>query len=482
MASENPLTSKKVCVVGAGMAGLAAERELRREGHAVTVMEQRGDIGGQWLYDPRADAGDPLGAAAAPVKVHGSMYASVRLLGPREGMGFADFQFLPRHGGGRDPRRFPGHREVFCYLKDFCDAFGLMDAVRLNTRVVRVAMAAPPPPGGCSDVRWRVTSVRVEPEGGKEAAEAAAEEFDAVVVANGHYSQPRLPTIDGMEQWRRRQLHSHSYRVPEPFRGEVVLLVGCGDSGLDLALDLCGVAKEVHLTAKSVEAAMTPAMSKMLANHAELRLHPRVDRLCEDGRVVFADGGCVVADTIIYCTGYNYSFPFLDTGGVVTVDDNRVGPLFKHAFPPALAPSLSFVGIQRKVLAPWFFQAQCRWIAQVLSGRTALPPPEEMLREVEEYHRAREIAGVPKNRSHDIGGVDPEETYEFVAKHTDLPAMEEWKRELMRSIIRNANEDRETFRDRDDDSDSVREGLRRWLCLSSAAQDQADFVGAQSEP
>jgi cation diffusion facilitator CzcD-associated flavoprotein CzcO len=102
----------KVCVVGAGMSGLAAARELRREGLAVTVMEQRGDVGGQWLYDPRADDGDPLGAAA-PVKVHSSVHASVRLISPRECMGFSDFQFVPRPG--RDARRFPGHREVLRY-------------------------------------------------------------------------------------------------------------------------------------------------------------------------------------------------------------------------------------------------------------------------------------------------------------------------------------------------------------------------------
>ncbi|KAL6880331.1 hypothetical protein ACP4OV_011896 [Aristida adscensionis] len=476
--------SRKVCVVGAGMAGLAAARELRREGHAVAVMEQRGDVGGQWLYDPRADDADPLGAAA-PVAVHSSMYASVRLLSPRECMGFSDFQFVPRRGGGGgdggDARRFPGHREVYCYLKDFFHAFGLADVVRLNTRVVRVAMAPPPSEdggggggGGCSGVRWQVRSVRVEPGSGEEVA-VDEEVFDAVVVANGHYSQPRLPAIDGMEQWRRRQLHSHSYRVPEPFRGEVVVLVGSGDSGMDIALDLCGVAKEVHLTARSVEAAMsTPAMSRMLANHGELRLRPQIDRVCEDGRVVFAGGGCVVADAVIYCTGYTYSFPFLDTGGVVTVDDNRVGQLFKHAFPPALAPSLSFVGIQRKVLVPWFFEAQGRWIARVLSGRATLPPPDEMLRAVDEYHRARELAGVPKSSSHDIGGVNREETYEFVAKYTDLPAMDGWKRELMASILRNMMEDRETFRDRDDDSDNVREGLKRWLCLAGARDQASD--------
>ena len=57
---------------------------------------------------------------------------------------------------------------------------------------------------------------------------------------------------------------------------------------------------------------------------------------------------------------YSYSFPFLDTKGIVVVDDNRVGPLYEHTFPPLLAPSLSFVGIPRKVknrrqiLKDWF--------------------------------------------------------------------------------------------------------------------------------
>ncbi|KAF8731665.1 hypothetical protein HU200_015593 [Digitaria exilis] len=466
------LRSRKVCVIGAGMAALAAARELRCEGHAVTVMEQRGDVGGQWLYDPRTDAGDRLGAAPPPVKVHSSMYASVRLISPRELMGFSDFQFLPtRHGGG-DPRRFPVHGEVYRYLKDFCDTFGLMDFVKLNTRVVRVAMAPPRPPDeekeGGDELRWVVRSVKIrESEDGitddKVIAEEEEEVFDAVVVANGHYSQPRLPSINGMEQWKRRQLHSHSYRVPDPFRGEVVVLVGCGDSGLDIALDLCGVAREVHLTSNSSMASATsttPAMAKMLANHAgHLHLHPRIDRLCHDGHVAFTNGSIVVADTVIYCTGYDYSFPFLDTGGLLTVDDNRVGPLFEHVFPPAMAPSLSFVGVPKKVIVPWFFQAQAR--------------VEEMVRAVEEYHHGRENAGVHKKYSHDIGGVDPSEAYEFVAKYTDLPAMDDWKRELISSVLRNINEDREAFLDRDDDSENVRQGVERWLAMSAAEEEDA---------
>ncbi|KAL6598645.1 hypothetical protein ACP70R_046344 [Stipagrostis hirtigluma subsp. patula] len=567
-----PQPAKKVCVVGAGMAGLAAARELRREGHAVTVMEQRGDVGGQWLYDPRTDDADPLGAAPAPVKVHSSMYASVRLMSPRECMGFSDFQFVPRAGAGRDARRFPGHREVYCYLRDFYDAFGLAGVVRLNTKVVRVAMAPPRQDhggGGYSDVKWAVSSINVGTDGGEPGVNAdllssgelhpfihrsfstprsvlwtnvdgwgeglsakhvqevmtddlasssmsainarilarkgtvdegvelpraekkicqpgvaADEVFDAVVVANGHYSQPRLPTIQGffsrtgstnhsrMKEWTRRQLHSHSYRVPDPFRDEVVVVVGCGESGLDIALELSGVAKEVHLSAnKSLEEAMTPAMSKMLANHADMRLHPLVDRLGDDGTVVFADGSCAVADAVIYCTGYTSSIPFLDTAGLVTVGGNRVGPLYEHTFPPALAPSLSFVGLPMQVFAPWTFEAQARWVARALSGREGAAAGggddaggTGTLPRQGDRRRAGPSRARPRRRRPQCT-----EIFEFVYRHSDLPRMEDWKSELFLFGVRNKMEDQETFRDRGDDddniSDNVREGLRRWRCL-----------------
>lgn len=104
----------------------------------------------------------------------------------------------------------------------------------------------------------------------------------------------------------------------------------------------------------------------------------QIDSVHEDGRVVFKDGNAVIADFILHCTGYSehslsvsiedykkseavmtrifsfsrymYDFPFLETNGVVTVDDNRVGPLYKHVFPPELAPWLSFVGLPWKVV------------------------------------------------------------------------------------------------------------------------------------
>uniref|UniRef100_A0A804Q531 Flavin-containing monooxygenase n=1 Tax=Zea mays TaxID=4577 RepID=A0A804Q531_MAIZE len=185
----------------------------------------------------------------------------------------------------------------------------------------------------------------------------------------------------------------------------------------------------------------------------------QIECLCEDGKVMFADGSCVVADSIIYCTGYDFSFPFLDTGGLVTVDDNRVGPLFEHTFPPALAPSLSFVGVPSQVQTPLFYEVQARWVAQALSGRRLLPPAEEMLRAAEEYHRAREKAGVPRRMSHAIF-FDFDYCDEFGEKHVGLPRPPEWKKELMRAAVARLLQDTETFRDDYRDGDLVLESLR----------------------
>lgn len=55
--------------------------------------------------------------------------------------------------------------------------------------------------------------------------------FDAVVVCNGHYSEPNLPDVPGADTWPGLQMHSHNYRVPEQFAGQVVVIVGASNSG-----------------------------------------------------------------------------------------------------------------------------------------------------------------------------------------------------------------------------------------------------------
>ncbi|XP_044980054.1 flavin-containing monooxygenase FMO GS-OX-like 4 [Hordeum vulgare subsp. vulgare] len=431
------MPSSRVAVIGAGAAGLVAARELRREGHTPVVFERAAGVGGSWRYQDAASA-DPLGAGG----VHGSLYASLRTNLPRECMGFLDFPFVADEGSV-DPRRFPGHQEVLRYLEEFARRFHLLGLIRLETDVVSVRRDT----GGRG--RWRVSSSSPTKLAG-EPEEARSELFDAVVVCNGHFAEPRLAEhIAGMDGWPGKQTHSHSYRLPDPFHGQVVVIIGYNPSGMDISRDIAGVAKEVHVAIRAAPAEMQSATA-----HANLWLHPMVDRAEEDGGVVFQDGSRVKADAIVHCTGYKYNFPFLDGDQdgdpVIAVDDNRVGPLYKHVFPPHLAPHISFIGLPFKAILFPVFQLQSSWVAGVLSGRIELPSPEEMTQEVAAFYSDMEARGCPKRFTHDLGA----STFEYedwLAERSGLERMEEWRRAIYVAARGRLRGRPESYRDEWDD-------------------------------
>ncbi|XP_044951872.1 flavin-containing monooxygenase FMO GS-OX5-like isoform X3 [Hordeum vulgare subsp. vulgare] len=338
-----PSRSLRVAVIGAGAAGLVAARELRREGHAPVVFERTDGVGGTWVYEADADASASPEPPGGPRR-RSNLYASLRTNLPRESMGFLDFPFVA--GADCDIRRFPGHAEVLRYLQSFARRFDLHGLVRLETEVVRVSREA-------SGASWRVRYTRKA--SGGEKREAEEEVFDAVVVCNGHYSQPHFADVAvcsaaaGVDAWPGKQLHSTSYRVPEPFHGQVVVVIGCGPSGTDISRDIAGVAKEVHLASRSAFA----ATSDKLPGHANMWLHSEIECVQEDGSVVFHDGSRVKADVIMHCTGYKYNIPFLNSDATVSVDGNCVEPLYKHVFPPKAAPQLSFIGLPLKAPGTW---------------------------------------------------------------------------------------------------------------------------------
>lgn len=176
--------SRTVAVIGAGAAGLSAALELRREGHSVVVYEREDKVGGTWGYTPETES-DPIGIDPTRKVVHSSVYASLRTNLPREVMGFRVYPFVASARPGRDPRRFPGHEEVFKYLRDFAEEFRLEEMVRFGREVCHVGMAA-------DDRRWVVKSKQ---RGG--GGDGDDEVYDAVVVCNGHYSEPRIAYLPG---------------------------------------------------------------------------------------------------------------------------------------------------------------------------------------------------------------------------------------------------------------------------------------------
>ncbi|KAL2921029.1 Flavin-containing monooxygenase FMO GS-OX-like 5 [Bienertia sinuspersici] len=454
---QSAITSKKVCVIGGGASGLVAARELRKEGHEVVVYERGSHLGGVWVYSSDYES-DSLGVDPTRQIVHSSLYASLRTNVAREAMGFTDFPFVPTGKPGRDSRRFPAHQEVLRYLEDFANKFELNELIRYQTEVTHVSLE--------ENRKWLVKHTRI---GGGDKGSKVDETFDAVVVCNGHFTEPRIADkIPGIDLWPGKQIHSHNYRTPEPYQHKVVVLIGLSSSSFDISRDIAGLAKEVHITTRSEDV-------RRFGKHPvydNMWLHPMVERAHEDGRVSFQDGTEVLADVILHCTGYKYHFPFIHTNGVVNVDDNRVGPLYKHVFPPTLAPGLSFVGVPSFVLAFFVAELQSKWIAGVLSGWISLPSKEKMMEDIEVFYSGLEAKGVPKHYTHKIHDFKPPfgpfEYEDWLAMQSGCSPAEEWRKGISFGTLARFLRLPETYRDVWEDEDLIVQAYDDFMQYLSA--------------
>ncbi|KAL6326098.1 hypothetical protein AAG906_000973 [Vitis piasezkii] len=211
----------------------------------------------------------------------------------------------------------------------------------------------------------------------------------------------------------------------------VVVLIGLGPSAFDISREVAIVAKEVHITTRA------PNVT--------------IEFVYEDGKVVFQDGSSVHADTIFYCTGYKYHFPFIETNGIVTIDDdNHVGPLYKHVFPPHLAPWLSFIGMPKQDTPFLTTELQSKWLAHVLSGKVLLPTEEEMMSDVENYYHHMEETGVPKSFTHVLPPNEIEYRNWLLAQ-LEMPPLKEWRGRMYRECVKFAKAKPDGYRDQWDD-------------------------------
>ncbi|CAI9099342.1 OLC1v1036147C1 [Oldenlandia corymbosa var. corymbosa] len=197
----------KVAVIGAGLASLVTARELKREGHEVVIYEKSDRVGGLWVYDPQVED-DPLSLDPNRKIVHSSLFRSVLATFPREIMGFSDYPFFPvddENHGTTIHAEFPPHEEVLHFLNHFAKDFELIQLIRFNTQVTRVALS-----NDDEKCSWVVESVSKN-------VGSASELFQAVTVCSGHFTLPRLAELPGIDQWPGKQIHSHNYREPSSF-------------------------------------------------------------------------------------------------------------------------------------------------------------------------------------------------------------------------------------------------------------------------
>ncbi|BEL04843.1 NAD(P)/FAD-dependent oxidoreductase [Actinoplanes sichuanensis] len=394
----------RVAVIGAGAAGLATLKALLDAGCDPVGYERMDRPGGLWT----------------------DTYASLHLNTSRGRTEFAD------HPMPADWPDYPSAGRVAGYLADYAARFGLTPHIRFGTTVTRVE------PG------WTVTT-----------ADGDTERFDAVVVANGHNWSPRLPspgypgTFDGV------QMHAHDYRTPEVFRDRRVLVVGMGNSAMDIAVDASHTARGpvllsarhgVHIVPKYLFGRPADATGGALAGlpwrlrqaiaetllrvavgtpqryglpaprgglfqnhptvsdtilhritHGEVVARPAIDRL-DGAKVEFTDGTVDAVDVIVWATGYRVHIPFLSAAWRGA--DPESLPLYRRVF-HLDDPSLAFVGLMQSTGAAFpVVEAQAKLVAAYLAGSYDLPPADVRRRAVERALRAAVARWGPDARPH----------------------------------------------------------------------------------
>lgn len=249
-------------------------------------------------------------------------------------MGFPDFP-IPEQD-----KSYLTQAEILHFLDGYAEKFNLKKYIKFNTMVMDVR----PNENNNNNQQWQVTCVD------KPVGQSFTNVYDSVLICNGHYNDPIKPNIAGQDLFGGVIEHSHNYRNPERFRGQKVLVIGAGPSGLDLTLHISSVAQHVVLSHRVCEPIKT-----QYPNNVEIM--SEVKRILDFDKVEFVDGSCRCFDAILFCTGYSYSFPFLHESCGITVDDNHIQPLYKHMI-HIERPSMCFIGIPFNVCTFQMFDLQ----------------------------------------------------------------------------------------------------------------------------
>jgi cation diffusion facilitator CzcD-associated flavoprotein CzcO len=202
----------RACIIGAGSSGIAAAKAFHLAGIPFDCFEQGSVVGGNWVFR------NPNGVSAC--------YESLEIntSGPR--MAFSDFP-MPA-----DYPPYARHDQVAAYFESYVDHFGFRERITFNTKVVRVSSGA--------DGTWVV--VTHGPKGER------TQTYDAVLVANGHHWDARWPEPPYPGQFDGEQIHAHDYRSGEQLLGRDVVVVGSGNSALDIASEAGRVARSAVLS------------------------------------------------------------------------------------------------------------------------------------------------------------------------------------------------------------------------------------------
>ena len=416
----------RVCIIGAGSSGIAAAQVLKSRGVSFDCFEIGSELGGNWRY------ANDNGMSSA--------YRSLHINTSRQLMEYHAYP-MPEHLPD-----YPNHWQIAAYFDDYVDHFGFRDQITFRTEVVKVeprdSKARPGRRGAASPEQDRYAVTLRGRNKYDEPTEPEARHYEHVIVANGHHWDARWPepSYPGSEAFPGLQIHAHYYKTPDVLEGKRVLVLGIGNSACDIAVESSRVADETYLAMRrgahilpkylfgiptdhltDSPLARGPVKVQQLAvaailrltqgritdyglpepDHAVLHAHPtisdeiltrlghgditvkpNIDRF-EGSKVFFVDGSTTEIDTVVYCTGYKVTFPFLDDK-VVRATDNHID-LYRRVVDPE-HPGLYFLGLIQPLGAIMpLSELQAEWVADLVSGVGTLPEYDEMQTQIRKY-------------------------------------------------------------------------------------------------
>ena len=362
--------TQRVAVIGAGPSGLAQLRAFQSaaakgaEIPEVVCFEKQEDWGGLWNYTWRTgldEYGEP---------VHGSMYRYLWSNGPKECLEFADYTFEEHFG--KPIASYPPRAVLWDYIKGRVEKAGVRDWCRFRTPVRRVVYD--------SEIGKFRVSVHDLPNDHQ-----YTEEFDFVVVANGHFSTPNVPYYEGFNTFNGRIMHAHDFRDALEFKDKDLLIIGTSYSAEDIGSQCwkygCKSVTVSHRTA--------PMGFHWPDNWLEV---PQLKRV-ENKTAHFIDGTSKEVDAIILCTGYLHHFPFLPDD-LRLQTNNRLWPLglYKGVVWED-NPKLFYIGMQDQFYTFNMFDAQAWFARDVMMDRIPLPSKDEMRKDSQAWRDREEKLG-----------------------------------------------------------------------------------------
>ncbi len=382
---------RDVAVIGAGPSGLAAAKYLQAQGvfASITVYEQQAEVGGIWNYSARPTETlhvpqesalcppdepiwpDPGGPPVFPSLMYDALHTNI----PGALMQYSDLAFPA------GSLVFPARQAVQRYLVEYSQEVRRLICFSARVAEVRLRRSAD---ADADRDRW---DLRVQCTATGRVSERTV---DAVVVATGHYATAFVPAVAGLGEFHAAHpgvvTHAKLYRAAAPaFVGKKVVVVGNAASGLDIASQVARVCRRPLLLS-----ARTPTEPEMLVGHEGCEERPAIaEFLARDRGIRFVDGSVETdIDAVVFCTGYLFSFPFLQSlRPALVTDGRRVYGLYKDLL-HIEHPTLAFPGLPIKVVPFPLSESQAAIVARAWAGVLRLPSRAEM-RQWEEEQEGR---------------------------------------------------------------------------------------------